>query len=512
MLKIGIILVISLSVAGFRVNRGINKTDVDFDFQRMSFGLYKQYLNVNKKNYNNPNEYDYRFNIFNDNLKKLTKCNCGKDLKKRIKFTKEGDDDVILVKDDDSDSDFEMNLNNFADLTDEEFNKYYLLPPNFMDTRVYKPISVMEEDYEGEAKMIEINDDYDPIDEALRLEQRIGFSKYDDSHFIKNLAIFHKKKELEEKIMTDIKMNLDLSRKKAKIYVNMDVPKKRPYRGYRSAKKPRTTKYYSFLDHNRFMERKLQQTSFNSIDYPKKYKAMKFSSMHQLGSLKVPKSLDWNKISGVGRVKDQYKCNACYAFAGTAVVEAHARLINNKSISISEQEILDCSRKNNKCVGGQPYLVIDYIIKSGILTSRQYRYTGRPSSCQANRIRKESKFNSVKGYIFARTGVENLIKALQYGPVAVLMHASNSLKYYRSGVFMGNDCGSYSRVNHAALVYGYNLSGSRPYFMLKNGWGSGWGSRGHYKVGMGNMGSRSNKGLCSMAGTRYNVLPVMKTQ
>lgn len=47
-----------------------------------------------------------------------------------------------------------------------------------------------------------------------------------------------------------------------------------------------------------------------------------------------------------------YKCNSCYAFAVTAVVESLYAIKHKQYIAISEAEIVDCDSSNLGCVRG----------------------------------------------------------------------------------------------------------------------------------------------------------------
>ena len=52
----------------------------------------------------------------------------------------------------------------------------------------------------------------------------------------------------------------------------------------------------------------------------------------------------------------------------------------------------------------------------------------------------------------------NLLKAVNFGPVAVVSHASDFLKYFYDGTFTGRGCYNKKTPNHASMLYGYNLN------------------------------------------------------
>lgn len=88
----------------------------------------------------------------------------------------------------------------------------------------------------------------------------------------------------------------------------------------------------------------------------------------------------------------------------------------------------------------------------------------------------------------------NLIKEVALGPVVVAHVVAKEIKSYKSGVYDGQGCEG-KKVNHSALVVGYNLEAEPPYFLLKNAWGPEWGENGYYKIAIGEI-SSSNTGLC----------------
>jgi len=65
-------------------------------------------------------------------------------------------------------------------------------------------------------------------------------------------------------------------------------------------------------------------------------------------------NFDWRPKGVVTGVKDQGGCGACYAFAATGAMEGAYAIKHKSLISISEQQIVDCSSSygNNGCNGG----------------------------------------------------------------------------------------------------------------------------------------------------------------
>ena len=101
-----------------------------------------------------------------------------------------------------------------------------------------------------------------------------------------------------------------------------------------------------------------------------------------------------------------------------------------------------------------------------------------------------------------------MLKELKNGPVVVAHYASSPFKFYSSGIYDGEGCSSTSLVNHTSLLVGYDLNHETPYMLFKNSWGELWGDKGYYKMEIGEL-LTTNKGHCLIAGTPFNVTPVI---
>lgn len=117
----------------------------------------------------------------------------------------------------------------------------------------------------------------------------------------------------------------------------------------------------------------------------------------------IPKEINWVKKGAVTEVKDQGECGSCYAFATTGVLEGQHYRATNELISISEQNIVDCSKDygNFGCWGGWMVNAYKYIIDNHYInTENNYPYKGVEQTCQ--KIRKPGV--TVKSYVELAVG------------------------------------------------------------------------------------------------------------
>jgi len=202
-------------------------------------------------------------------------------------------------------------------------------------------------------------------------------------------------------------------------------------------------------------------------------------------SLELPAAVDWRNKSIVTPVKDQADCGSCWAFATTGTLEGQNALKTKKLVSLSEQNLVDCSGEqgNHGCQGGNMDYAYKYIKDNdGIDTEESYPYVGKNQNCTFNASTVGAR---VTGFVNVKQGSEKSLKAAvaAVGPIAVGIDASHSsFHFYETGVYYEPHCSSL-QLDHGVLAVGYGTDeDGKKYWIVKNSWGEEWGEKGYLKM------------------------------
>jgi len=207
-------------------------------------------------------------------------------------------------------------------------------------------------------------------------------------------------------------------------------------------------------------------------------------------------TVNWATKGAVTPVKNQGQCGSCWAFSTTGSVEGAHFLRVGALVSLSEQNLVDCStaQGNMGCQGGLMDQAFQYIISNnGIDTEASYPYTATgPNSCEFS---SSNVGAMLKSFTDVASGDENALQtAVTQQPVSVAIDASQpSFQLYQSGVYNEPACSS-SQLDHGVLAVGYGSDSSNTaYWIVKNSWGTGWGMQGYIWM------SRNAQNQCGIA-------------
>jgi hypothetical protein len=202
-----------------------------------------------------------------------------------------------------------------------------------------------------------------------------------------------------------------------------------------------------------------------------------------------PTSFDWRSKNVVSSVKNQLKCGSCYAFATTEVLESVYAIQTKKSIvEFSPQQLVDCSKANSGCNGGNFVNSIRYYAGQGskIATLASYPYTGVNKTCKTSGITQISLGN-VQYKSITLGDEKGMADALvKYGPIFIGLDVDSQLfMFYKSGVLSINNCPTLLKdMDHAmvAVGYGYDAALKMSYWIIRNSWGETWGEKGYVRL------------------------------
>ena len=292
--------------------------------------LFNQFMNIQNKKYNSIKELEFRKKNFETTIYRFIKK--GDNISERIIF-EEDTKRVFIIPDksmsvgfanEDNQEQMKFQLNKFSDLSQQELDSIFSLDQSFFkenDDNVlgkqnFKNIPDLDVQVE-----IEGESEQDPL-----VEIQFGNTFFNPKITMKTPDHLN---EFTPHLSTDPNHN--------SIWTGEELDHSN------------TSKVYNIKDLLLSNGRKLQRYNIRR------------RGRISIDGVQVKTSLNWKDSNILTPVKDQKRCNACYAFAGLAAIEANHRLHKGYFVNLSEQEIVDCSRKNKGCIGGLPSLVYEYV-------------------------------------------------------------------------------------------------------------------------------------------------------
>ncbi|XP_071751754.1 digestive cysteine proteinase 2 isoform X2 [Centroberyx gerrardi] len=219
----------------------------------------------------------------------------------------------------------------------------------------------------------------------------------------------------------------------------------------------------------------------------------------KLGALTV----DYRAMGYVTEVKDQGYCGSCWAFSTTGAIEGQIYKRTGQLVSLSEQNLVDCSRSYGTygCNGAWMANAYDYVVSNGLQSESTYPYT----SVDTQPCFYDSRLSvaHIADYRFIPKGDEQALAdaVATIGPITVAIDADHSsFLFYSSGIYEESNCNP-NNLSHAVLLVGFGSEGGQDYWIIKNSWGSSWGEGGYMRM------IRDGSNTCGIAS--YALYPIL---
>lgn len=100
-----------------------------------------------------------------------------------------------------------------------------------------------------------------------------------------------------------------------------------------------------------------------------------------LDTTNLASSINWVQKGAVTDPKNQGHCGSCWSFSTTGAMEGHHQIVSGDLVSLSEQQLVDCSAMNGGCQGGDMMTAFYYAMDHPLATEESYPYTAVQGTC-----------------------------------------------------------------------------------------------------------------------------------
>lgn len=220
----------------------------------------------------------------------------------------------------------------------------------------------------------------------------------------------------------------------------------------------------------------------------------------------LPARYDCREAGLVSPVRDQGACGACYAFGAASDLESRLLQGGWGAVDISENNLKECHYQDSSCAGGNQYLVMNHLARSGAVPESCDPYVaadvGCAPGCGAQFLVLD--WSAVSGGTLPATAVLKQY-LLDHGPLQTTVFAGDATAPAWAAAFNGYDGSTtlhYTGAqapNHSVFLVGWDdaltHAGGAGAWICKNSWGAAWGGacgygtqKGYFTIAYGSAG------------------------